>query len=115
MNAPGKSSFTVTVAVFPVKFVNITGISGAQNSLMTCLHAPHGETGPSVSATTTNCLKSRFPSDTALKIAVRSAQFVKPNDAFSILQPSTTSSSFVTRAAPTGNLSKEHTQILLLV
>ena len=30
-------------------FVNNTGIFGSQNSAITCLHAPHGEIGPSVS------------------------------------------------------------------
>ena len=56
--------------------LNILALFRSQNSEMTCLHAPHGEIGPSVSASDCKCLKCLTPSETALKIAVRSAQFV---------------------------------------
>lgn len=53
-------------------------MSFAQNSAITCLHAPQGAHGPSVSATIAIAANSRLFSETALKMAVRSAQFVKP-------------------------------------
>src|SRR6266851_1258701 len=46
---------------------------------------------------------SRAPAATAWKIALRSAQIVWPNDAFSTLQPANTRPSDVRTAAPTGN------------
>jgi hypothetical protein len=48
------------------------------NSEITWRQAPQGAQGPSVSATTARALKFVRPSDTALNIAVRSAQLVKP-------------------------------------
>ena len=48
------------------------------NSEITWRQAPHGAQGPSVSATTARALNFVCPSDTALNIAVRSAQLVKP-------------------------------------
>ena len=49
-----------------------------QNSQMIWRQAPHGGVGDSVSATTTIRVKARCPSDSALKIATRSAQIVRP-------------------------------------
>ena len=46
-----------------------------------------GATGSSVSATTHKVLNLRTPLQTAAKTAFRSAQQVKPYEAFSILQP----------------------------
>ena len=62
-----------------------TSISGA-NSARNCRHAPQGQGAASREAIAI-AVNSRAPSLTALNIAVRSAQFVKPNDAFSMLQP----------------------------
>ncbi len=45
------------------KLVNITFISFGQSSEITCLHAPHGETGRSVSATTASAAYSLSPSE----------------------------------------------------
>ncbi len=43
--------------------------------------------GASVLPATTKCWKVRSSSEMALKIAVLSAQFVKPKEAFSMLTP----------------------------
>ena len=48
-----------------------------QRSLITCLHAPHGEQNPSKSLAIAIALNFLSPSDIALKIAVLSAQIVK--------------------------------------
>jgi len=45
------------------------------NSAMTCRQAPHGIAGASPSATTTTVSMARCPSETALWIATRSAQW----------------------------------------
>ncbi len=47
--APGSNCSTVTSFSSPFTFVSNTGIFGSQNSAITCLQAPHGEIGPSVS------------------------------------------------------------------
>ena len=52
-------------------------IRGIRNSAMTCRQAPQGEQGPGVSATMAIAAKALSPSDRALKMAVRSAQFPK--------------------------------------
>ena len=79
--------------------------SSDQNSLKTCKQAPHGIHGfvksSSALPATAIMLKSWKPSETALKIAVRSAQLVRENEEFSILQPVKTLPSDVSRAAPT--------------
>ena len=49
-------------------------IFGILNSLMAWRHMPHGEHGPGVSAMIAMAAKSRWPSEPALKLAVRSAQ-----------------------------------------
>jgi hypothetical protein len=48
------------------------------NSHRICRHAPHGGVGASVSATMAMRVKARWPSDSALNIATRSAQIVRP-------------------------------------
>ena len=48
-------------------------------------------------------VKARVPAATAVKTAVRSAQQVSPNEAFSTLTPANTLPSAVRSAAPTGN------------
>ena len=55
----------------------MTGTS-PQNSQMIWRQAPHGGVGDSVSATTAIAANSRSPSDSALKMATRSAQIVRP-------------------------------------
>src|SRR5438105_8730077 len=51
-------------------------------------------------------VKSRWPSESALKTATRSAQIVSPYVAFSTLQPVITAPSAVSSAAPTLNCEK---------
>jgi hypothetical protein len=61
-----------------------------QNSDITCRQTPHGAgavISPFFPPTMAIFTKSRFPSLTALKKAVLSAQFVGVNAAFSMLQP----------------------------
>ena len=86
-NAPGSKSATVVSTTSPFKFVKYTGIPASQNSAITCLHAPQGDIGPSVSPVTASALNERTPSEIALKNAVRSAQFVMLKAEFSMLQP----------------------------
>ena len=84
----------------------IRNVSGSQNSAITWRQTPQGAQkfsgsfpfGPPTMAIARN---SVFPSLTALKIAVRSAQFVAGYAAFSILQPVNTLSSTQRSAAPT--------------
>jgi hypothetical protein len=47
-------------------------------------------------------MRSRAPAATALKIALRSAHTVNPNEAFSTLQPANSAPSRARTAAPTG-------------
>ena len=56
---------------------------------------------PSLPPQTASAANSRFPSDTALKTAVRSAQTVGVKEAFSMLQPWYTVPSAQSSAAPT--------------
>jgi hypothetical protein len=60
---------------------------------------PHGDAPLRV--TTARAAKSRSPSLTALKVAVRSAQTVAPNDAISTFQPVKIAPDVVSSAAPT--------------
>ncbi len=80
--------------------------SEGENSAITWRHAPHGRTrlpfGPS--ATTAMEANCRIPWATALAMAARSAQIVRPKDAFSTLQPVTMEPFLPSRAAPTLNL-----------
>ena len=48
------------------------------NSHRICRHGPHGGVGSSVSATTAMRVNSSCPSDSALNMATRSAQIVRP-------------------------------------
>ena len=77
----------------------MTLISGA-NSFNTCLQAPHGHAFDLAAIAMVS--KERTPSLTALKSAVRSAQFVNPKEAFSILHPVKILPSVDRSAAPTG-------------
>ena len=80
--------------------------SGPQNSAMTWRHTPQGAqaaaggppSGPPAMAMARNF---RWPSATARKKAVRSAQLVAVRPAFSMLQPAYTEPSSQSRAAPT--------------
>src|SRR4029077_4428999 len=78
----------------------MTGTS-PQNSQMIWRQAPQGGVRVSVSATTAMASNPRSPSETALKMAVRSAQQVRPRVAFSTLQPVKTRPDLARRAAPT--------------
>jgi hypothetical protein len=57
------------------------------NSLMTWRQAPHGAVGTCVGVYTTTARMARSPAEAAVKMAVRSAQLLKPYEAFSTLQP----------------------------
>src|ERR1700719_91307 len=98
--ARGKRLAIVSCSTLPLRFAMITGTS-PQNSQMICRQAPHGGVSVSVSATTAMASKPRSPSEMALKMAVRSAQHVKPSVAFSTLQPENTRPDFARSAAPT--------------
>src|SRR5699024_5577770 len=82
--------------------------SPPQNSAITWRHTPqgaHSSAGscPALPPTMAMALKSRLPSFTARKKAVRSAQQVAVNPAFSMLHPAYTVPSAHSRAAPTAN------------
>src|SRR5262245_60710959 len=80
---------------------NRMGKSGA-NSTSTCRQAPHGEWPPGVAtAIATQFFDS--PAATALTTADRSAQIVRPYEAFSTLQPVKILPEAVNSAAPTLN------------
>ena len=64
----------------------MTGASGP-NSLITCRQAPQGIVGIGVGVYTTTARSFRSPADMAVKMADRSAQLHRPNEAFSILVP----------------------------
>ena len=86
-------------------FVNMIEKSSSQNSLITCRQAPQGQHGwlklPSAPPTMAIALNFLQPSDTALNIAVLSAQIVSENELFSTLQPVNILPSSVRSAAPT--------------
>src|SRR5690606_25470310 len=96
----GRSSRIWIVSVLPARFVIITGTS-PQSSQMIWRHEPHGGVSRSVSATTAIRLKFRLPSETALNIATRSAQSVRPYVEVSILHPAMISPSSDSTAEPT--------------
>jgi hypothetical protein len=101
-NSPGNKSARLTSATRSGCKASTSkiGICGA-NSATTCRHAPQGDTPPTEAmASRENCCS---PAATAEKIAVRSAQIVKPYEAFSTLQPRNSLSSGVRNAAPTRN------------
>ena len=88
----------------------ILKVLGSQNSIITCLQTPQGAQY-SPSPALTSCLfptiaiavNSFCPSETALKKAVLSAQFVGVNAAFSILHPWYILPLAPNKAAPTLN------------
>ena len=79
----------VSVADRPERVVEITiiGLPTRENSAMTWRHAPQGLQSFGADVDTATATISMCPAETALKIAIRSAQTVRPNDAFSMLQP----------------------------
>src|SRR6267142_1512238 len=99
-NGFGNSSRIGMTSVLPFKFARITGTS-PQNSQITWRHAPQGGVSLSVSVTTAMASKPRSPSLMALKMAMRSAQTVRPYVAFSTLQPPKILPDVARRAAPT--------------
>ena len=74
VKANGRISASVATCTAPLRFAMM--MRGILNSLMAWRHMPHGEHGPGVSATIAMAANSRYPSETALKMAVRSAQVV---------------------------------------
>ena len=74
--------------MFEFDLINTDPNTGARRG---CLHTPHGAHSPVCMPffppTMAIARKALFPSDTALKKAVRSAQLAGVKDAFSILHP----------------------------
>src|ERR1700746_1923046 len=99
-NFPAVSSST-----FPLRLARTTGTS-PQNSQMIWRQAPQGGVKRSTSVTTAIASNPRSPSDTALKIATRSAQQVRPSVAFSTLHPVWMRPDFARTAAPTRKFEK---------
>lgn len=81
--------------------MNIFISLSSANSTITCLHIPHGYVYEFKSPTKAIAFKTLAPSETPLNIAVLSAQFVAPNDAFSTLHPVYILPSSNKAAAPT--------------
>src|SRR5882672_9954040 len=102
-NGFGNSSRMGMTSVLLFKFARITGTS-PQNSQINWRHAPQGGVSVSVSVTTAMASKPRSPSLIALKMAMRSAQTVRPYVAFSTLQPPKILPEAARRAAPTRKL-----------
>eukprot|EP00295_Goniomonas_pacifica_P007390 CAMPEP_0175842068 /NCGR_PEP_ID=MMETSP0107_2-20121207/20286_1 /TAXON_ID=195067 ORGANISM="Goniomonas pacifica, Strain CCMP1869" /NCGR_SAMPLE_ID=MMETSP0107_2 /ASSEMBLY_ACC=CAM_ASM_000203 /LENGTH=72 /DNA_ID=CAMNT_0017156119 /DNA_START=166 /DNA_END=384 /DNA_ORIENTATION=+ len=71
---------------------------------MTAQQAPQHHLTSSTSVDTASCRTSFSPWLTALKMAMRSAQQVSPNEAFSTFVPQYTFPLPVKQAAPTRNL-----------
>src|SRR5882762_7674479 len=99
-NGFGNSSRIGITSVLPFRFARITGTS-PQNSQINWRHAPQGGVSVSVSVTTAMVSKPRSPSLIALKMAMRSAQTVRPYVAFSTLQAPKILPEVARRAAPT--------------
>ena len=59
----GFVSIIVISLIWPFRLVKMTGMFGEQSSEITCLHAPHGDTGPGVSAATASILNDFSPSE----------------------------------------------------
>src|SRR5229473_2276898 len=102
-NGFGNSSRIWKISVLPLRFARITGTS-PQNSQISWRQAPQGGVNVSVSVTTEMASKPRSPSLMALKMAMRSAQTVRPYVAFSMLQPPKILPDVARRAAPTRKL-----------
>src|SRR5271156_3348669 len=98
--ARGRSLPDVSCSTFPFRFASTTGTS-PQNSQMIWRQEPQGGVRRSTSVTTAIASKPRSPSETALKMATRSAQQVRPSVAFSILQPVKMRPDLARTAAPT--------------
>ena len=94
------SNVYISYSVFEPASI-ILNCFASQNSDITCRQTPHGARNSLLSPTIAIAANSLFPSETALKNAVRSAQFVGEYAAFSILHPVYILSSFVRTAAPT--------------
>lgn len=86
---------------FPLPVSRITAVSGEANSDSTCRHAPHGEIGFSPLVVIATALSRRLPWVIALTIAERSAQIVRPKEAFSTFTPVAIEPSSNKRAAAT--------------
>src|SRR5882724_12953687 len=104
-NGFGNSSRIGMTSVLPFRFARITGTS-PQNSQINWRQAPQGGVRVSVSVTTAMASKPRSPSLIPLKMAMRSAQTVRPYVAFSTLQPPKTRPELARTAAPTRKLEK---------
>src|SRR6266446_10749731 len=102
-NGFGNSSRIWKISVLPLRLARITGTS-PQNSQVSWRQAPEGGVNVSVSVTTEMASKPRSPSLIALKMAMRSAQTVRPYVAFSTLQPPKILPEVARRAAPTRKL-----------
>jgi hypothetical protein len=80
-----------------------TGVSSQANSASTCRQAPQGNAGVLPSATTAIAARRLAPAAMAADTALRSAQMVRPYEAFSTLHPVKTLPSSEATAAPTRN------------
>src|SRR5712664_3525278 len=76
-NGLGYSSRIWNISILPLRFARITGTS-PQNSQINWRQAPQGGVDVSVSVTTEMASKPLSPSLMALKMAMRSAQTVRP-------------------------------------
>ena len=85
----GSRAVMVCISVSPEWEADRTmmGLSAWENSAMTWRHAPHGLQSLGALVITATATMSSRPSLIALKRATRSAQTVRPNEAFSTLQP----------------------------
>jgi hypothetical protein len=86
----------------PDVVADITVVS-RPNSIITCRQMPHGWIGRTVSATRASEEIVFSPANTALAIAILSAQIVAEYDEFSTLQPTKTRPELDNAAAPTLN------------
>src|SRR4029079_3250587 len=99
--ACGSRAPSVWLTALPVGGASNTSVVGAPSSVNTWRQAPQGvATGSATTATA----RIRFaPAATAAATALRSAQTVRPYDAFSTLQPACTRPRSSSTAAPTRN------------
>jgi len=83
------TSAIVIVLVSPSQLCMTTGMSCSQNSLMNCLHMPHGLQNSLMSVATAIALMSPYltPCTIAVPRATRSAQVPTGYEAFSTLAP----------------------------
>src|SRR5690606_19721934 len=78
-------------------------VAWGASSARTWRHAPQGATGSGPSVTSASATRPRIPRATAENTATRSAQTVRPYEAFSTLHPVATAPSTESTAAPTRN------------